>query len=108
MDLLMDDLELLGRMGTDAQKWAVECTGNFPPEWRADPMTWGGLVEFLTTWFANAIEAGRDAGAGTVAPIDPEGVSGELVDGLTALASAHGGYATVGRVSLAMAQLEGV
>ena len=48
----MSDLELLQEMGTDARLWAAEfvraadgCGGDYG-------------VDFVTTWFANAIEAG--------------------------------------------------
>jgi hypothetical protein len=116
MDLLMTDLELIARMGTDAQVWADE----FCRVHRIAPgeivMPAADLKATVLTWFANAIEAGRDAAAHIIAdalvegisPIDPEGVSGELVDGLTALASAHGGYLTVACVALAMSDIEHV
>lgn len=47
------DVSLLTEMGTDAAKWADEFLARFP-EGTND---WGTLV----AWFANAIEAGREA-----------------------------------------------
>ena len=50
----MSDAELLIKMGTDGARWATEYEERFP---RTTP-DWGTLV----SWFANAIEAGRDVG----------------------------------------------
>lgn len=63
----MNDAEKLAEMGTDARKWAegfVEAWNSRPmAEFPSEPMT--EMQEFALTWFANAIEAGRDAGPAT-------------------------------------------
>lgn len=59
----MNDGELLTYMGTDAMRWAEEFCKLFGVykvnEVEADNSDQIGL---MVTWFANAIEAGRDAG----------------------------------------------
>ena len=52
----MNDVEVLTKMGTDAAKWATEYEERFP----GTTPDWGTLV----SWFANAIEAGRNAAIG--------------------------------------------
>tara|TARA_Y100000296_G_scaffold49760_1_gene57017 strand:- start:2949 stop:3125 length:177 start_codon:yes stop_codon:yes gene_type:complete len=48
----MNDADLLSAMGTDAQTWAQEFCARFP----------GNDEGTMLGWFANAIEAGRNAG----------------------------------------------
>ena len=50
----MSDIDLLAKMGTDASKWLDEYMDRFGDE-APDEGT-------LLGWFANAIEAGRNAG----------------------------------------------
>ncbi len=52
--------DLLEHMGTDAEKWAEEFCKRFRPH---RPKTY---AESVAGWFANAIEAGRLAGAAPV------------------------------------------
>ncbi len=53
----MSDQDLIAKKGTDAVKWTDEFLSRFPHEPHA--------AETLSTWFANAIEAGRDAATPT-------------------------------------------
>ena len=53
----MSDIDLLAEMGTDASKWVDEYMRRFGDE-APDEGT-------LLGWFANAIEAGRNAGITT-------------------------------------------
>ncbi len=50
----MSDTDLLAKMETDAATWATEYEQRFLDK----TPDWGTLV----SWFANAIEAGRNAG----------------------------------------------
>lgn len=52
-DKAMTDAERLQKMGTDALEWAREFCSMFP----------GNDEDTMLGWFANAIEAGRSAGA---------------------------------------------
>jgi len=53
----MNDADLLARMGTSGAKWAEEFRAT------AKRLGYSDMDEgWLIGWFANAIEAGRDAG----------------------------------------------
>jgi len=62
--MTMTDGELLAEMGTDAQKWAQEFIRRFGGRERCAFIDEGLMIG----WFANAIEAGRDAGMGAATP----------------------------------------
>jgi hypothetical protein len=70
----MSDAQVLGAMGTDANKWAAEfmaVVATLDPD---DVVNEAFMEGFMVTWFANAIEAGRDAGAaaGSATPTGDE------------------------------------
>lgn len=77
-------------VGTDGERWAIEFARRFGRGFTADD---------ARTWFANAIEAGRDAGSRTVADIDPHTIPAGLIDGLATLAHNYGGYRQIGEVA---------
>lgn len=99
-----DDSKLMEYMGTDARRWGTA----FMIKVRNAGLPAGAVWTdegIMHSWFANAIEAGRDAGSRSPATIDPEGLPAALIDGLSALADAYGGYDQIGRVALAMQEL---
>lgn len=79
------DHELLYELGTQGSKWAGACLQvlktNIDFQFRVttDADVNFELESILTTWFANAIEVGRDAGQGEDRDVD----DGEKVDGFT-------------------------
>lgn len=59
----MSSGEMLAYMGTDARRWAQAFGERFTVSSRAADATAHDLIGVMVGWFANAIEAGRDAGA---------------------------------------------
>lgn len=59
----MTDGELLAEMGTDGRKWAAEFLRRYRVGRAWPEAVIKDQLDLMTTWFAKAIEAGRDAGA---------------------------------------------